>query len=68
MSGGGPRERGRQVRNRVYAVYSVALFSYLFFKLFSIYCLEHQPDMVLAYPPLSLQYCRPVFGRLWLPK
>ena len=25
MSGGGPRERGRQVRNRVYAVYSVAL-------------------------------------------
>ena len=24
-SGGGPRERGRQMRNRVYAVYSVAL-------------------------------------------
>ena len=34
--------------------------------LYSLYLVEHQPDMVLAYPPLSFQYCRPVFVRLWL--
>ena len=34
--------------------------------LYSLYLVEHQPDMFLTYPPLSLQYCRPVFVHLWL--